>query len=204
MKTIVISGPSGSGKTLLTKKLSEAFEGSIVINTDSYYRDNKLFKFLSIFIYDLYDRILSLKKYELKKTLLSIYNKEELIEVSNYDFKRKKSSKSIIRINYGGENQFLILEGIFSHRLGLNYDDTLNIVCKEEKEICFERRIKRDKLERGRDVSEVSKRFHKSWYLFYLNVKNYIKKNKVMQVNPGDNISYNKLFLELQYLKKIT
>ena len=40
-----------------------------------------------------------------------------------YDFKRKESSRSKIRINYTGVSQFLIVEGIFSHRLDLNYHE---------------------------------------------------------------------------------
>ena len=47
MKTIVITGPSGSGKSYLSNKLSKLFNNSIVIETDSYYRDNILIKYLS-------------------------------------------------------------------------------------------------------------------------------------------------------------
>ena len=42
MITIVITGPSGSGKTYLSNKLNKLFDNSIVIKTDSYYRDNIL------------------------------------------------------------------------------------------------------------------------------------------------------------------
>jgi len=62
MIKIVITGPSGSGKTYLSIKLSKLFDNSIVIKTDSYYRDNILIRFLSIFLYDIYDRLLSIKK----------------------------------------------------------------------------------------------------------------------------------------------
>ena len=53
MKTIVITGPSGSGKSYLSSRLSKLFSDSIVINTDSYYRDDLLIRFLSIFIVSL-------------------------------------------------------------------------------------------------------------------------------------------------------
>ena len=36
-----------------------------------------------------------------------------------------------------GENNFIIIEGIFAHRLNLNYQKTINVVCEEEKELCF-------------------------------------------------------------------
>ena len=198
MKTILITGPSGSGKSYLSSRLSKLFNNSIVIKTDSYYRDNILIRFLSIFLYDIYDRPISIKKKEINKALRSIDNKKRLITLYKYDFKRKHSSKLNTSIDYKGENQFLILEGIFAHRLDLNYDDTINILCEEEKEICFTRRLTRDQIERCRDTNEVYKKFNKSWYLFYANVKNFLNKNKVFKINPIDKNSYNKLVYNLQ------
>ncbi|WP_269612943.1 uridine kinase family protein [Prochlorococcus marinus] len=200
MRTIVITGPSGSGKSYLTNKLSKLFYNSIIIKTDSYYRDNILIRLLSIFIYDIYDRPLSIKKFELNKTLRSIYKKERLITHYKYDFKSKISSKTQIKINYKEDNQLLILEGIFAHRLNLNYTETINIVCKEEKDICYKRRLKRDQLERGRDSSDVYKKFNKSWYLYYLNVKKFLKNNKVLSINPREEISYDKLVADIKNL----
>jgi len=202
MITIIISGPSASGKSLLTNKLLDIFEDSIVLKTDSYYRDNIFIRFLSLFMFDIYDRPLSINKNELNKTLNSIYNKESFITFFYYDFKKKRSSKAKNRINYKGDNQFLILEGIFSHRLDLNYQETINIICEEEKEICFKRRLKRDQLERGRNIREVKKKFNESWYLFYLNIKNYLNNNNVKTINPSDKISFDKLVFILQNIKK--
>ena len=198
MKTIVITGASGSGKSYLSNRLYSLFDNSIVIKTDSYYRDNILIRFLSIFLYDIYDRLLSIKKKEIKNTIRCIYNQDRLISFSNYDFKKKKSSQSEINMKYKGENQFLILEGIFSHRLDLNNKDTINIVCEEQKYICFKRRLKRDKLERDRNTEEVSMKFNRSWYLFYKNIKNFKNRNDVITLNPADKISYNKLIVNLK------
>ena len=202
MKTIVITGPSGSGKSYLSNKLSKIFCNSIVIKTDSFYRDNIFIRFLSKFLYDIYDRPLSIKKNELNNTLRSIYNKERLVSIYKYDFKKKHSSQSQISINYKKDNQFLILEGIFAHRLDLNYEDTINIICEEKKEICFKRRLKRDQLERNRDSREIHKKFNKSWFLYYLNVKKYLKNNKVLSINPREENLYNKLVLNIQYQEK--
>ena len=201
MKTIVITGPSGSGKSFLTNTLSKLFNNSIVIRTDSYYKDNLFIRFISIFLYDIYDRPFSIKKNEIMKTIKSIYNKDSIISLYKYDFKRKNSLHSKISINYNESNQVLILEGIFAHRLDLNYQDTINIVCEEQKELCFKRRLKRDLQERGRDRREVYKKFNKSWDLFNENIQSYLNKYKVMSINPLDMISYNKLVLKLQKQK---
>ena len=201
MKTLIITGPSGSGKSYLSKKISKLFNNTIVIKTDSYYKDNIFIKFLSIFQYDIYDRPISFKKSEIKKTLRSLHNKDRLISFNNYDFKKKQSSKSEGNINYEGDNQLLILEGIFAHRLDLNYNETINIVCEEEKDICFKRRLKRDQLERGRDSREVNNKFNISWYLFHENVQNYLNNFEVLTINPLDMVSYNQLVLYLKIQK---
>ena len=201
MKTIIITGPSGSGKTYLSNKLNKLFDNSIVIKTDSYYRDNIFIRFLSIFFYDIYDRPLSINKKELKNALTAIHNKDKLIKFYQYDFKRKLSSYSKKSIKYKAENQFLILEGIFAHRLDLNYQETINIICEEKKDICFKRRLIRDKLERNRNTSEVNRKFTRSWNLFYKNIIRYIDINRKISLNPVDKISYDKL---VDYLHNIS
>ena len=202
MITIVITGPSGSGKTYLSNKLNKLFDNSIVIKTDSYYRDNIFIRFLSIFFYDIYDRPLSINKKELKNTLTAIHNKDKLITFYQYDFKRKQSSYSKKSIKYKGENQFLILEGIFAHRLDLNYQETINIICEEKKDICFKRRLIRDKLERNRNTSEVNRKFTRSWNLFYKNIIRYKDINWKISLNPVDKNSYDKLVDYLQNISK--
>ena len=202
MKTIIITGPSGSGKTYLSNKLNKLFDNSIVIKTDSYYRDNIFIRLLSIFFYDIYDRPLSINKKELKNTLSAIHKKDKLIKFYEYDFKRKQSSYSKKSIKYKGENQFLILEGIFAHRLDLNYQETINIICEEKKDICFKRRLIRDKLERNRNTSEVNRKFTQSWNLFYKNIIRYIDINRKISLNPVDKISYDNLVDYLQNISK--
>ena len=193
MKTIVITGPSGSGKSYLSNKLARSFKGSIVIKTDSFYKDELYIKILSVIFNDIYDRIISIKKKELNKTVNSIKQKIKEVEIYNYDFMNRKSKKSITEIIYKKNSGFLILEGIFSHRLDLNYSETLNILCNETKLKCYQRRINRDKLERGRSINDVDNKFNQSWYLFYLNLQNYIKSNNVICHNPEDKLSYEKL-----------
>jgi len=198
MKTIVITGPSGSGKTFLSNKLSKIFDNTIIINTDSYYRDDFYIKLLSIFSNDIYDRIISIKDKYLMKTITSIYNQEEYGTFYNYDFFRKRSSQSKIQINYINNNSFLIVEGIFSHRLDLDYENTINILCKEKKEICYERRLKRDKIERGRNIKEVNNKFSKSWDIYSKYLSKFLIKYKVISFNTADNKSYKQLISKLK------
>ena len=145
---------------------------------------------------------MSINKKELKNTLTALQNKDKLITFYKYDFKRKQSSYTKKSIKYKGENQFLILEGIFAHRLDLNYQETINIICEEKKDICFKRRLIRDKLERNRNTSEVNRRFTRSWNLFYKNIIRYIDINRKISLNPVDKISYDKLVDYLQNISK--
>ena len=197
MKTIVITGPSCSGKTFLANKLANDIDNTIVINTDSYYRDNLFIKFLSIFMHEIYDRIISVKTNEINKSIEAIYRMDDSITLYNYDFRNKKSTRIVKNNNYN-KYKLIIIEGIFSHRLVLNYNRTINILIKENKEICYKRRLNRDKLERGRDRTEVNIRFNKSWDLYYKNLTRYLRNNEVYQTKKFDKRFYKKLVSKIK------
>ena len=200
MRTIVITGPSGSGKTYLSNKLSKLFKNSIIIKTDSYYRDNLYIKLLSIFIYDIYDRFISIKDKCLIKTINSIYNKDDYLTFYNYDFRNKLSSQLKRQVQYQNKNNFIILEGIFAHRLDIDYEKTITILCNEEKEICYQRRLIRDKIERGRSIKEVNRKFSLSWNIYYKNLAKFLNSNNVIPINTFDKTSLRKLIYKLQSL----
>ncbi len=193
MKTIVITGPSGSGKSFLTNKLIKLLDNTIVIKTDSYYRDGILIKLLSKFKNDIYDRNISIKSKEIMNTLDSIYKKKRIVSNYSYDFKTRKSAKTKLNLDYNTNNRFLILEGIFAHRLDLNYKEAINIECMEEKDICFKRRLRRDTIDRGRNKNEVKKRFFQSWDLYFKNIKQFKNTNKVITIYPSKMILDKKL-----------
>ena len=195
MKIIVITGPSGSGKTLLANKLQKDINSTISINTDSYYKDNLFVKFLSLFMNDIYDRLISLRNKEISETISSIDKNKKYITFYEYDFKRKRSIQ--LKKNIHKKNKFLIIEGIFSHRIDLNYKKTLNILCKENKEICYQRRLKRDELERGRNKRDVIKKFTKSWDLYYKNLNSFISKNDIYEMKSIDSKSYKILISKI-------
>ena len=202
MNTIIITGPSGSGKSFLSKELSKLLQNSIIIKTDSYYKDNKFIKFLSILFTDIYDRPVSIKRKELIENLKLIYNKSGVINSYYYDFKRKRSFNKLINLTYQQEEQFLIIEGIFSHRLDIDYNNCINIICEENKLICFKRRLSRDQKERGRSVNEVKGKFSKSWDLFYKNIKEYMNNYETFTVSPLKKDSCNKLVDLIKSQKK--
>jgi len=82
------------------------------------------------------------------------------------------------------------------------YQETINIICEEKKDICFKRRLIRDKLERNRNTSEVNRKFTRSWNLFYKNIRRYIDINRKISLNPVDKISYDNLVDYLQNISK--
>ena len=196
METIVITGPSGTGKTFLANKLSKDFKSSIILNTDSYYRDNLFIKFLSVFMHDIYDRLISIRKKDLLKTIESIYFNEKKIILYNYDFRTKKSTQIISKKQ--NKIQLLIIEGVFSHRINFKFKSSLNILCNENKEICYKRRLKRDQLERGRNKKEVKRKFKRSWDLYYKHLTTYIKQNDIYEVNTKEKMSYDKLINKIK------
>ena len=189
MKTIVITGPSGSGKTFLANRLTDDLDNAFLIKTDSYYRDNLFIKFLSIFMGDIYDRFESFKSKEIQQSIESIYNNEKEIKLYKYEFKSRKSSQTLIN-NKENNTKYLIIEGIFSHRINLNYKNSINILCKQRKDICYKRRLSRDIKERGRNSPEVKKKFDKSWILFFKDLHKYIYNYQVILTNTEDKLSY--------------
>ncbi len=202
MKIIIITGPSGSGKTYLTTKLAKIFKESIVLSTDSYYRDIWIIKFLSIIFDEIYDHLISLKNKELNNTIASLNKKKRYITLHNYDFKTKKSSKSKIEIKNKNGIKFIILEGIFAHRLDLNYNETLNILVKDNKNICYQRRLHRDQIERGRINKEVNNKFNKSWNLYFKSLVRFINNEKVILYDSSNENSYNEIILAItKYLR---
>jgi len=202
MYLIIISGPSGSGKSYLAKKLSNEFENVNIIKTDSFYRDNLLIKFLSIYLNDIYDRMISIKKEKLIDTLRSILNKENDISTYNYDFKSKKSSKLKMNMKNKSRNQILILEGIFSHRIIKHFESyiMIKILCIENKETCYKRRLRRDLIKRGRKRKEVEKRFEKSWEIFKIHSYNVNNDRDVLYINTKVKKQYESLINKIKLL----
>ena len=200
MKLIIVTGPSGSGKSYLTNRLKNEFENTIVLKTDSYYRDSFLIRLISIFMIDIYDRIISIRKNELLKTIEKIIRNERFINIRNYDFITKKSSKSKISINQEQKDKILIIEGIFSHRLEIRHKINIYVFCLDNKEICYKRRLERDERDRARNHNEIRRRFKYSWKLFYIHIKKFINRNQndIEYINSYNELSYKRLISKIR------
>tara|TARA_Y100001968_G_C18791128_1_gene451216 strand:- start:31 stop:444 length:414 start_codon:yes stop_codon:yes gene_type:complete len=133
------------------------------------------------------------------ETINSIYNNDKNITCYKYNFKNKISTK-LKKIN-NNKKKILIVEGIFAHRLNLNYKQTLNIICQSNQAICYQRRLNRDVLERGRNINEVNSRFTNSWNLFYRNVKRYLRSNKLIYIDSSDKKDYKEIIENIKEFK---
>ena len=206
MHLLIISGPSGSGKSILANKLCNEFKNINIIKTDSYYRDSLIIKLLSIFFNDIYDRVISIKKKELMNTLISIIKKEKNIYTYNYNFRTKKSSIRKIFIKDENNKRIVILEGIFAHRIINHFKNNIfmKILCIEKKELCYERRIKRDVIERGRKTKEVEERFLKSWNIFHKHSSDFKKDNEVIYIDTKDKKHYSNIVFKIKVFNSQT
>ena len=123
MKTIIITGPSGSGKSYLSKKLSKLFNNTIVLKTDSYYKDNIFIRFLSIFQHDIYDRPLSIKKKEIKRILKSLdYEEEEINNALVYAETKHPTDNPSAEITPNDENNPILNEWLKASLVWLSKD----------------------------------------------------------------------------------
>ncbi len=207
MNLIIISGPSASGKSVLAKRICKEFKYINIIKTDSYYRDNLMIKILSLYFKDIYDRMISIKKKELINTLSSILNKEELFYSYNYDFKTRKSTKKEININRNQyTNEIVILEGIFAHRLIKDFKNHIfmKILCIDDKNLCFKRRIRRDLIERDRKRKEVEERFQRSWEIFQKQSTNFREDNEIIYINNKNEEQYNNIIKRIENRNLLT
>jgi uridine kinase len=155
MRLIAIAGGTGSGKSTLADELSQRL-GASVIRIDDYYRP------LNHLTFDERERVNFDAPDSIDHTLLL----EQLSELLNgkviqkpvYDF--SKHTRAFV-----GEScaptPVIILEGLFAlYWIELNELAAVKIFVETPQEIRFERRLRRDIEERGRDEKEVTNRFH--------------------------------------------
>ena len=186
MLVIGICGASGSGKSTLAHELCRAIgKGCTVINHDCYYRDHPglTLEERSLLNYDepeIFDHDLFLEDIKLLLDGKPITRKA-------YDYAQH------CRADVGGEMiepaETVIIEGIHAF-----YDERLRsmmdfrIFIRVDPDICLLRRVKRDIVERGREINGISEQYLatvKPMYEKY--IRNYIEYADLIVAGGGKN-----------------
>ena len=163
---IGIAGATCSGKTTASKQILAQFgNAGIIVSQDNYY-----FGGSSITNYDV-PQALDL---ELLCSHIIALKQGLPIEMPNYDFTTHQRLPNTTLI---WPTSNIIVEGIliFTHP-GIVANLDLKIFVKSNKNICQQRRIKRDMMERGRDLEDIINQYN----------RDVIPSNK-QYVNPSKN-----------------
>jgi uridine kinase len=146
-----IAGASGSGKTTLAAELARELDG-IYFPIDNYYRDLSHMPFSQRVKQNFDDPAL------IESSLLAAHvaalARGEAIERPLYDF--STHTRVLGRTEAIRAGSFVLVEGLFA----LHYPELLplyqfRVYIETPDDICFERRLKRDTVERGRSSESV-------------------------------------------------
>lgn len=155
---VCIAGASGSGKTTFARQIQKQLpnDESIIITQDSYYRDLGHLS-ASERQKQNFDHPHSLNFEKLKKDLIDLKNGRS-IEQPIYDFNTHSTISQKTTIT---PKKTILVEGT----LTLSQLDLLNlfdykIYINTPQNVCLERRIKRDVLERGRTEKSVIQQYN--------------------------------------------
>ena len=150
-KTIGITGGSGSGKTYLVNQLISKFPGIALLSQDNYYapREKQPLDHNGIINFDTLNSI----DFEKFHHDLSLLKAGYPIDRQEYTFNNPTRKAQILRVDPG---EILVVEGIYAlvdSRIRKETDMTIFIDADEM--IRLERRINRDRQERGYDREDV-------------------------------------------------
>ena len=182
---IGIAGGSGSGKTTFATRLSQSLNSKSldvqIIRQDNYYHDQS-----NKFDHDggcvNFDHPDSIDFNLMHKQIEDLKNNIE-IKIPVYDFATHSRLQETIKSK---QTEVILLDGILLYTfkpLNSILDIKLFIDCPED--IRFERRLKRDTLERGRTVEGVKNQF-----------ENQVKPMHDIFVEPSKNISDDIVYIE--------
>jgi uridine kinase len=167
-KTIIIgiSGPSASGKSLLANTIvNELGSNDItVISEDSYYKDRQnipLEKRAEIN----YDHPESLD-HGLLQEHLKLLREEKSVDIPQYDYSQHLRAASTKRVEH---HSIIVLEGIllFTDPMLREFMD-IQIFMDTPLDVCLLRRVRRDVIERSRDVDSVLDQYQKTVRPMYM------------------------------------
>ncbi len=186
MLMIGICGASGSGKSTLAEELAKKIKGrTILINQDAYYRDHAYLPFEERAKIN-YDEPTVFEHDELLYDMRRLINGEPITRKA-YDYAQHR------RADVNGDiimpADTVIIEGIHAF-----YDPRLReimdfrIFIRVDPDICLLRRVRRDIVERGREINGISEQYLntvKPMYEKY--IRNYIDYAHLIVAGGGRN-----------------
>ena len=185
MLTIGICGASGSGKTTLAKALAASINGkSVLIKQDCYYRDHSYLPLeeRTKINYDEPDAF----EHDVLREEIRLLKAGRPITRKGYDYTlhRRADSDELIE-----PCDVTIIEGIHAFYDPRTRDMMdFKLYVHVDPDICLLRRVQRDILERGRDISGISQQYLatvKPMYERY--IRNYIEYADVIVAGGGFN-----------------
>ena len=192
MKNLIfgIAGASGSGKTHLSKLLEKTFSPNcVVINQDNYYLsfDKLTSKERAKLNFDHPSMI----DWKLLNKHLALLKSNKPIKLPRYSFSRHLRLKQT-RIVY--PRSLTIFEGIFALTANIRHIIDFKMFLDTNEEVCMERRINRDILERGRTMKYSLNQYHTTTLPGFLKYISPTRKHADIIVKDND---YLELFTQL-------
>jgi uridine kinase len=154
---IGIAGGTGSGKTTLAQRIAGALPGGVVIiEHDWYYRDRSGVPAAERSGLN-YDEPQALENDLLARDLATL-KAGSAVECPQYDFSTHTRSKKTLRIESA---RIVVVEGILLFAVPeLRAAFDLRIFVDTDDDIRLMRRIRRDIVERGRDIDAIEAQYH--------------------------------------------
>ena len=153
MKTyaIGITGPSGSGKTELARRIQDQLVGATLLSLDSYYLSQAHLKVEEREKLNFDDP--SMLDWDLVVEQITHLVRGEAIDHPIYSFENHTRVPETVRVEPA---RWLIIEGIFAlHHPALRALYNAKFYVHAPDDVCLERRIERDVVERGRTRESV-------------------------------------------------
>ena len=150
-----IGGGTGAGKTTVARRITEGVESVSVVPLDNYYRERSgvPFEERREINYDHPDAF----DWPLVREQLSALCEGRTVEMPQYDFAEHDRTERTVRIE---PREVVVLEGIlalYDEALGEMLD--IGIYVETDADVRILRRIRRDVVERGRDLEGVIEQY---------------------------------------------
>jgi uridine kinase len=154
---IGIAGGTGSGKTTLAQRIAKALpDGVVILEHDWYYRDRSSVPFGERSGLN-YDEPAALENELLVKDL-STLKRGGAVECPQYDF---STHTRLARTEHVEPARIVVVEGILLFAVpDLRAAFDLRIFVDTDDDIRLMRRIRRDIVERGRDITAIEAQYH--------------------------------------------